>query len=104
MQYSYTSIFPYGIDERTFFHDVDLFNVPMMKTYNDLIKDKKYTDANVFLSQQNSLHNYSADLFNYLEVKVNTWQKAILDKVKYNPFHSSSAEPDIPVGEVWIDA
>ena len=103
MQYPYTSIFPEGIDERTFFHDVDLGNKTVMETYNGLIQDSKYTDANIFLSQQSGIHSYSADLFNYIEAKINTWQQTILEKEKYNPYHYSSSDPDISVGEFWID-
>ena len=103
MQYPYTSIFPDGIDERTFFHDVNLNTLPIMEAYNNLISNNRYTDASIFLSQQSGLHGYSADLFNFIEAKINTWQKAILEKEKYNPFHHSPTEPNIEVNEVWID-
>lgn len=104
MQYPYTSIFPDGIDDRTFFHDVDLDNLPVVETYDNLIKNNSFTDANVFLSQQSGVHNYSADLFNYIEAKISTWQQAVIEKEKYNPFHYSSTEPDdMSVGEFWID-
>lgn len=104
IQYPYTTIFPDGIDERTYFHDVGLSTLPLMEMYNNLISNSRFTDAAIFLSQQNSLHNYSADLFNYIEAKIFTWQKNILEKEKHNPFHSSSIEPDIQVGEIWIDS
>lgn len=103
IQYPYTSIFPDGIDERTFFHDVGLSDLSLMTMYGNLISDSKFTNAAIFLSQQNGLHNYSADLFNFIEAKIFAWQKNISEKEKYNPFHSSSTEPDIPVGEIWID-
>lgn len=103
MQYPYTSIFPDGIDEQTFFHDIDLNTLPIMEAHNNLISKNKYTDANILLNQQNNLHSYSANLFNFIEAKINTWQKSISEKEKYNPFHHSSSEPDILVGEIWID-
>ena len=57
MQYPYVSIFPDGIDERTYFCDVDLKGQTVMDAYQKLIEAKQYTDANNFLSQQNKVHH-----------------------------------------------
>lgn len=102
MQYPYISIFPEGIDERTYFCDVDLKGQTVMDTYQKLIEAKQYTDANNFLSQQNKVHHYSADLMNYLEAKIKNTQEYILSWEKYSPHHLSNAEPNINVNEFWI--
>ena len=76
MQYPYVSIYPEGIDDRTYFCDIDLKGQPLMDAYHSLIDERRYTDANILLSQQNEVHHYSADLINYLEAKIrrNTYQ------------------------------
>lgn len=103
MQYPYTSIFPNEIDEQIYFHDVDLNNRPLMEIYDNLIKDGKYTEANNFISQQNDIHNYSADLFNFEQAKIYTMQDYVLSLEKYNPHHFSSTYPKhIKKGETWI--
>ena len=102
MQYPYTSILPNGIDDRTFICDVDLNGKPTMDAYNNLITNGKFTDANIFISQQN-VHNYSADLLNFIEAKIEAWQECIYKKEKFNPFHHSTTEPEnIQNGEFWI--
>lgn len=104
MQYNYISTFPSGIDSLVFFHDVDLKNLPIMEAYNNMISSNRFTDANIFISQQNDIHNYSADLFNYIENMIFNWHKCILEKEKYNPHRYSSIEPEtISLNEVWID-
>lgn len=100
MQYPYTSIYPDGIDEQTFFCDVSIETKPFMDTYNDLIKNKQYTDANIFFSQQRNLHGYSADLFNFMEAKIYNTQEHVLSLEKYNPFHTN--EDDVGIGEFLI--
>lgn len=102
MQYPYVSIYPEGIDDRTYFCDMDLKGQPVMDVYNHLIDARQYTDANNFLSQQSEVHHYSADLMNYLEAKVRNTQEYILNLEKFSPHHLSHTEPDIDVGEFWI--
>lgn len=48
MQYPYVSIYPEGIDDRTYFCDMDLKGQPVMDAYNHLIDARQYTDANNF--------------------------------------------------------
>lgn len=102
MQYPYISNFPNSVDERTFFCDIDIDTKPLMDHYNNLIQEKKYQEANIFLSQQNNLHGYTADLFNFLEAKIFNTQEFVLNMEKYNPFHYSPSEPNIEIGEIWI--
>ncbi len=102
MQYPYISIFPEGIDERTYFCDVDLKGQTVMEAYSRFIEAHQYTNANIYLSQQNKVHHYSADLMNYLEAKTKSTQEHILSWEKYSPHHLSNTEPDISVNEFWI--
>ena len=102
MQYPYTSIFPNGIDNRTFFCDVDLKGKPVMDTYNKLISKGKYTEANILLGQQSNVHHYSADLFNFIEAKIKNTQEFIFNSEKYSPHHFDNSEPDIAINEMWI--
>ena len=102
MQYPYVSIYPEGIDDRTYFCDIDLKGQPLMDAYHSLIDERRYTDANILLSQQNEVHHYSADLINYLEAKVKNTQEYISNWEKYSPHHLSNAEPNININEFWI--
>ncbi len=102
MQYPYVSIYPEGIDDRTYFYDIDLKGQPLMDAYHSLIDERRYTDANILLSQQNEVHHYSADLINYLEAKVKNTQEYISNWEKYSPHHLSNAEPNININEFWI--
>lgn len=72
MQYPYISIFPEGIDERTYFCDVDLKGQTVMDAYQKAYRSKAIYGCKQFLSQQNKVHHYSADLMNYLEAKIKT--------------------------------
>lgn len=100
MQYDYTSVFPNGFDDRTFFCDVDIKNKPIIDAYNNLISQGKFTDANIFINSHNGIHNYSADLWNFIETKIKNTQEYLTTLEKYNPFHSTKEET--PVGEFWI--
>lgn len=99
--YPYTSIFPDGIDKRTFFCDVDLNTKVYQDKYNELIERGKYSDAATLLAQS-PIHSYTAGILNYIEIKTKHLQEYVLAKEKYNPYHVSDTEPDIAVGGVWI--
>ena len=102
MQYPYVSIYPEGIDDRTYFCDIDLKGQPLMDAYHSLIDESRSTDANILISQQNDVHHYSAVLINYLEAKVKNTQEYISNWEKYSPHHLSNAEPNININEFWI--
>ena len=99
--YPYTSIFPDGIDKRTFFCDVDLNTKSYQDKYNELLKQGKYSDAATLLAHS-PIHSYTAEILNYIEVKTKHLQDYVLAKEKYNPYHVSDTEPDIDIGEIWF--
>lgn len=101
MVYPYTSIFPDGIDKRTFFCDVDLDAKVYLDKYNGLLEQGKYSDAAALLTQS-PIHAYTAGILNYIEIKTKHLQDYLLAKEKYNPYHVSDTEPDIEAGGVWI--
>lgn len=101
MNYPYISIYPNGLDKRTFFCDVNISTKPYRDKYNELIRCGKYTDASMLLSTS-PIHSYSAGILNFIEAKIKNTQNYVLSKEKYNPYHISDEEPDLKVGEVWI--
>lgn len=101
MNYPYISIFPNGIDKRTFFCDVDLKNKSYWDCYIKLLEQGKYSEANTFLNQS-PVHSYSSGILNFIEIKTEHTQDYILKQEKYNPYHLSDEEPDLEVEEFWI--
>ncbi len=101
MVYPYTSIFPDGIDRRTFFCDVDLGTKADHDKYSELLEQGKYSDAAVLL-EQSHMHSYTAGILNYLEIKTKHLQDYVLAKEKYNPYYITDTEPDAEAGEIWF--
>jgi len=101
MVYPYISVFPNGIDKRTFFCDVDITTKPYLDKYNKLLSQGKYSDAATLLAQS-PIHSYTAGILNFIEVKTKHLQDYVLQKERYNPYHPSDIEPDVEVGEIWI--
>lgn len=101
MTYPYTSIFPNGIDKRTFFCDVDINTKVYLDKYNELLEHGKYSDAAMLLAQS-PIHSYSAGILNFIEAKTKNLQNYVLAQEKYNPYHASDVEPNIEIGEIWI--
>lgn len=101
MNYPYISIFPNGIDKRTYFCDVSLTTKSYMDAYMQLLEQGKFIEANILLSQS-PLHSYGSGILNFIEAKIKTTQDYVLQIEKYNPYHLSDEEPDIEVGEFWI--
>lgn len=97
------SSFPDKIDEQTFFQDIDLDHVSIMEHYNELIQQKKYNEANIFINQQSNVFGYYADFFNMLENRIYSLQDYLLNKRKKNPFVSSDEEPSVITSDaIWI--
>lgn len=91
-------------DDMVFFSDIRLSNKDIMDEYNRLIVDKKYDEANNYLSQQDDFFSYSADFFNLIENRIKSLQEYLLTKTKKNnPFIYSNEEPsNINLDSVWI--
>lgn len=101
MVYPYTSVFPNGIDKRTFFCDVDLNTKAYQDRYSEFLEHGKYSDA-AALFAQSPIHAYTAGILNYIEIKTKHLQDYLFEKQKYNPYHISDTEPDIGTGGIWI--
>ena len=101
------SIYPNGIDKMMFFQDNSLDNIEIINTYENLISQGKYDEANKFLSkQQENVYGFFADYFNALENRIYNLQKYLLTKTKINNFVSSESpdeEPESITGDsIWI--
>ena len=107
------SHYPDGVDPMIFFQDISLDKIDIMNTYNQLISQGKYTEANKFISQQKDICGYFADFFNAIENRIYNLQIHLFDKpLKENPFISHkisdteleelSDEFPIEEGMFWI--
>lgn len=63
-----------------FFQDNDLTKVDIINTYNNLIAQGKYTEANQYIDQQEDVYGFFADFFNALENRIYNLQKYLLQK------------------------
>lgn len=75
-----TSYYPDGIDKMTFFQDNDLTKVDIINTYNNLIAQGKYSEANQYINQQEGVYDFFADFLNAIENRIYNLQAYLLQK------------------------
>lgn len=75
-----TSYYPDGIDKMFFFQDNDLERIEIINTYNSLIAQGKYTEANQYINQQEGVYGFFADFFNAIENRIYNLQTYLLQK------------------------
>lgn len=98
------SQYPNEIDPMLFFQDNSLDKVDIINTYNNLIAQKKYNEANEFISQQENIHGYFADYFNAIENRIESLQEYLLTKAKKEVFIYSDVEPtQVNNNMIWIE-
>ena len=102
------SYYPDGTDPMIFFQDNDLEKVDIINIYNNLISQKKYTDAGSYINQQEDVYGYFADFFNAIENRIYNLQEYLLQKPPIKkPYvffdeNDLAEEPDIDEGMFWI--
>lgn len=89
------SFYPDKIDPLIFFQDVNLEQLEIMDTYNDLIKKGKYTEANEYINNQSGICGYFADFLNAIENRIYNLQTHLLTIEPKQPFIYSDEEPVI---------
>ena len=88
----------------SFFQDNGLDNVNVVNTYNNLIAQKKYDEANTFINSPENIRGYFADYFNAIENRIESLQGYLLTKEKKEVFIHSGAEPaQISENMIWIE-
>lgn len=97
------SQYPYTVDEMFFFQDNNLDNVEVINTYNHLITQGKYREAEQYISQQEQVYGFFANYLNAIENRIYNLQEYLLTKHKKNAFVFSDVEPDlVDEGTIWI--
>lgn len=99
------SNYPDKVDDMIFFQDNSLEKADIMKHYNELIAQGKYSEASNYISQQEGVYGFFADYFNLIENRIYSLQDYLLTKTKNNPFVSSQNdnEPDsVTQNTIWI--
>lgn len=87
------SFYPDKIDPLIFFQDVNLSKVEIMNTYDNLIKQGKYTEANEYINNQEGIYGYFADFLNAIENRIYNLQTHLLTIEPKQPFIYSDEEP-----------
>lgn len=86
-----------------FFQDISLTQTEVMDTYNQLILQGKYSEANDYINDQHGICGYFADYFNAIENRIYHLQEYLSNVEPYRPFISSESEPaDIDNETIWI--
>ena len=98
------SIFPDGIDTRVYFSDICLEDVPVMNTYQELIKSEKYSEASELLNNNDNITFYGAWVLNLFSNRVKNIGEYLLTKEKPKPGIYQSEEPTEGLTEntIWI--
>lgn len=102
MLFNPISNYPDSIDPMIFFQDIDLTQVEVMDTYDLLISQGRYGDADSYMEEQNGIHGYFADYFNAIENRLFQLQKYLLSVEPRRPFVSSDSEPPADIDTIWI--
>ena len=94
------SAYPDKIDEMTFFQDNSLEKLDIMRHYDSLVTQGKYSDANAYISQQEGIYGFFAEFFNLIENRIYSLQEHLLQKPpKKQPFLFYDEEFSYPFGE-----
>lgn len=99
------SVFPDAIDERIFFSDVDLEHLELMQTYQNLIKQSKYTEASELLNNSDASF-YGAWILNLLENRLHNIGDYLInnENIEKPPtnLYQDNAPESIENNLVWI--
>lgn len=74
------SYYPNKVDEMTFFQDNNLEKIEIIKHYNSLIAQEKYSEASEYIEQQEGVYGFFADYLNLIENRIYTLQEHLLNK------------------------
>ena len=97
------SVFPDGIDPRFYFSDMSLDDVSLMSTYQELIKNGKYSEASELLNDSD-ISFYGAWVLNLFENRLRNIGAYLLtkEKPKANIYQSSEPTEDLEKNLIWI--
>lgn len=99
-----SSIFPDGIDSRVYFSDIDLNNVEFMNTYQELIKNGKYSEASQLLNSNDNVFFYGAWVLNMFENRLRNIGEYLLTKEKQsaNIYQPDEPTENLKYNMIWI--
>ena len=98
------SQYPEKPDPMLFFQDNSLDKQSVINTYNNLIAEGKYDEANELVSQHDNLYGYFADYFNSIENRIYSLQEYLLTKQKKELIKHSNTEPaQMSENMIWIE-
>ncbi len=98
----YSTVFPDSIDDRHFFQDISIDQLPIMEKYTGMIKSSAYTAASEYINAQDVTF-YGAWILNMLEERLVAIENYFVYEVeKPNIVTYTDTEPtDVEVGYCW---
>ncbi len=98
----YSTVFPDSIDDRHFFQDINIEQLPIMEKYNGMIASSGYTAASEYINAQ-EVTFYGAWILNMLEERLIAIENYFVYEVeKPNIVTYTDTEPtDVEVGYCW---
>ena len=94
--------FPKNIDDRIFFQDIHLDQVPIMEHYNSLLDKSDYTSASEFLNNSEAFF-YGAWILNQFEKRLANLETYLMKLPPKEPLvsHQSSEPASAAAGTHW---
>ncbi len=101
---SIATVFPVSIDDRVFFSDINISQIPIMQNYYRLLNNGKYTLASEYLSNSEAF-SYGAWCLNLLENRLYAIEKYVINLEDLNLVTYGETEPsesELYDGMSWI--
>ncbi len=98
------SIFPQGIDTRTFFSDISIDYTDLMSQYQLLIKQGKYSEASKLLNNSDASF-YGAWIFNLFDNRLKNIGEYLLtlEKPKLTIYQNTEPNEGLIENLTWIE-
>ena len=100
---NYNTKFPKEIDDRIFFQDVSISQVPIMQNYYTLLNDENYTRASEYLNNS-EVFFYGAWLLNLLESRLYAVGDYLMkeEKPKLTTYQNEELTENLKPNMIWI--
>lgn len=106
MLYNSASYYPDKVDNMIFFQDNNIKKTEIINTYNNLISQGNYREADDYINHQKDVYGWFADFFNAIENRIYNLQDYLLSKPpKKQPFIFTDEENElslISLETIWI--
>lgn len=97
------TVFPTAVDDRIYYSDASIDDIPTMRTYQSKLREGKYIEASEFLCES-GMNYFGAWVLNMYEGRLVALEEYLVDKEKPDLTRYQSAEPlDVTDSSIsWI--